>query len=236
MNINEWRNGINLCIDNALRFFKDGEILMKNGSYGHACFSFITAFEELGVAYYIIDHFNTPQPAKLKKFLNHVKKLSLTSFRSTPYLTGDHNILLEYLKLAEKQLTTQNSFEESRKTEREILAFGNELRRINSLKYIRNRGLYIELNKSKTTFQTPKEIHHGYALILFLVVSAVLPLIQVEIDQVFKFGTRNVKYSECEAALVQAMIKGMELVKILTSLVPELTNRSIINVIKSPDF
>ncbi len=215
MDIDVWRNGINLYIENALQLNEDGKVLMQNKSFGHACFSFITALEELGVAYYIMDHFNAPQPAKLKNFLNHVKKLSLSSFKITPYLTRDQNTLIEYLKLTEQYLLSQNNSKEKKKTEKEIIALGNELRKINSLKYLRNRGLYIELNRSKKAFQTPKELQQGYAYILSLIISGILPLIQAERDQIFKFGTENKKYREYELIFIQAMTKSMELNKIL---------------------
>lgn len=215
MDLEEWQKGINLAIDNALQLFKDGELLMKNGSYGHACFSFITAFEELGVALYILDHFNTPQPKELKKFLRHVKKLSLSSYRVTLYLTSDQNLLLEFLKLAEKQLTTQYNTPAEKKIEKNIREFGDKLRKLNSLWYIRNRGLYIELTQSLSAFQTPKEMHQGYATILFIIVSSVLPLIQAERDLYFKFGEDNKEHREQEAKFFQVMIKFMELLQIL---------------------
>ena len=62
MKVNKWREGINICIDNVLQLFNDGTTLMEKGSYGHACFLFLTAFEETAVAYFIIDRFDTPVP------------------------------------------------------------------------------------------------------------------------------------------------------------------------------
>jgi len=49
MDLETWRNGIDICIDNVLRLYEDGKLLIENGSFGHACFSFITAFEEMGL-------------------------------------------------------------------------------------------------------------------------------------------------------------------------------------------
>ena len=62
MEVNKWREGINICIENVLQLYNDGKLLMENGSYGHACFFFLTAFEETAVAYFIIDRFDSPSP------------------------------------------------------------------------------------------------------------------------------------------------------------------------------
>jgi len=51
MNLETWRSGINISIENVLNLYKDGNLLLGNGSYGHECFYYINTLEEMGVAY-----------------------------------------------------------------------------------------------------------------------------------------------------------------------------------------
>ncbi len=82
MDLYTWRKGITVSIDNVIQLYKDGNLLMENGSFGHACFTFITTFEEMGVALFILGNFDEPKPRKLEKFLNHSKKITISNITS----------------------------------------------------------------------------------------------------------------------------------------------------------
>ena len=72
MKLDDWREGINLCIGNIDQLIKDGELLLKHKSYGHAYFSFYTAMEEISVVNFIMQRCYSPDPEGLKKFLEHL--------------------------------------------------------------------------------------------------------------------------------------------------------------------
>ena len=58
MELDVWQKGLKLCIENITRLRDDGLILMENGSYGHAYFSFYTAMEEFWKAYFVPGQLN----------------------------------------------------------------------------------------------------------------------------------------------------------------------------------
>lgn len=54
MKVEEWQKGINISINNGIELYENGKLLIDKGSYGHGLFLFITALEEISVAYFIM--------------------------------------------------------------------------------------------------------------------------------------------------------------------------------------
>lgn len=147
MKLKKWKEGVNYCVENAIRMRDDGEILMKNGSYGHAYFSFYTAMEELGVALYILKHFNKPNPKKVYKFLmSHERKRTLMTFDFFSEKIQDLEIPKDYLK---DVYLSGEEFE---------IWMGKKLNKQLEIWDKRNRGIYVSLKKGFSDWITPKEI------------------------------------------------------------------------------
>ena len=72
---------------------------MKKGSFAHAYFFFITAFEEMAASYYIMVNYENPKPTMLhhKEFLRHLKKYAFSRFY-TFLLTGNYEYIHDYVE------------------------------------------------------------------------------------------------------------------------------------------
>lgn len=225
MDLDTWRKGMTVSIDNVLQLYKDGILLMENGSFGHACFSFVTAFEEMGVALFILGTFNEPNPTKLEKFLNHSKKIGLsniTSLITTMEPFGNiRNLYHALLKDKEK------NFEINKKQKSEVRKFADELQKLENLWYLRIHGLYVSLNNSKTDFLSPTHIGKEHAERLKEKLKTALPFLQVERDMLMKFGTPKLnefdfiknyleifsKFEEANAAFLEGSIEKLDKLK-----------------------
>ena len=206
-----WQNGLNQGIQNAMKLYTDASLLIKNNSYGHASFLLITAFEEIGAVYYILDHFDTPQPKELDNFLNHHKKMALTSFKMIPLITTDLQIFYEYLKIRRRQIVSNNK----EKVKKDTLKLGSELKKRNSQWYLRNHSLYLKLNESKSQFTTPEEISRDITINLQTLVKFVLTIARVDRDMAFEFGVDTEEMKKSELELVNSIINLFKLLKIL---------------------
>lgn len=189
MDVEKWQKGVNVCIDNILRLNKDGKLLMENGSYGHACFSFITAFEEMGVAYFIMANYDTPKPKKLKGFLTHNKKIAVANL-VTLFSTGEpfgnmRKLFDAFIKDKEKE------FRFNKKDKSEIREFTKDIQEQESQWYFRNRGIYVSINNSNTDFLSPANISEIHAQKLKSKLEEILPHLQSERDLVMKYGSSS---------------------------------------------
>ena len=197
MNLKTWQKGIDISIENVIQLYEDGKLLMDNSSYGHACFSFFTAFEEMGVAYFILGNYDTPKPQKLEKFLNHKKKLiipNLISLITTQDPSG-------YMRKFYKAIRENND----KKKKSEIYKFTDEIQKAENLWYLRIHGIYVSLNNSKTNFLSPTHITKEHAEKLKAKLEKALPYLQVERDIHKKFG----KMDEIEAKEVENLFKAL---------------------------
>lgn len=215
LNLEEWRKGINLCIKNVIQFYKDGILLMKNKSFSHACFSFITSFEEAAVAYFIMENFDNPKPKQLKDLFDHRRKLSLSSFKSAPFMARNYSIVREYLNIIEKKLLQKLDPKDHEFSEEDMLDFGKSLREQNNLMYLRNRSIYVRMNRTKTSFITPKMIKEGIVKALYNLLSIFIPQLLVERDFLFKFGSSSLEMMKCELQLAKAINSVFEISEIL---------------------
>lgn len=191
MNLEKWRAGINKSIENVKDLFKDAGILMNNKSFTRACFFFISAFEELAVAYFIMDNFDKPKPKKLKNFLNHRKKLSISSFMSFA-ISMNYELLMRYLDTF-KKLNLQNLELDSKNFKKtDLYKFGEELQKAQNLMYFRNRSIYISLNQSLTNFTCPRDIETSvaqkFAVQLYYNLISMITTIQIQRDMFFEHG------------------------------------------------
>lgn len=150
MDLTKWKKGLKLCFSNAVRLRDDGELLLNNGSYGHAYFSFYTAMEELGLALIILKSFKEPKPKELQKFVrskqSHQKKSMLNVFDFFKEEIKNLNLPKDYLK----------KLWESGKTYEQFIA--EKLDKKLGIWEKRNRGIYLSLNKNYTYWLTPQDI------------------------------------------------------------------------------
>ena len=225
MELKEWQNGLRLCMENIIDLFIDANILMNQNKWSRGCFLFITAYEELATAFYILGNFNTPKPEKLKELLWHSKKMAVSSFLTFP-ATGNVKILQEYFKKYIKidfdkfDLSTDNIYK------KEWYKFGDQIQREESFSYWRNFFLYLSFSPGKSTFLTPriisKAVKARIALELFNKLSIAIPIMQVLILKLFASKTKEIDIQEilfkgADMELFERMSVILEFDKILTS-------------------
>jgi AbiV family abortive infection protein len=144
----KWREGLNLSLKNAIQLRDDGDLLMKKGSLGHAYFSFYSALEELGVALYIISHYNDLPDLKNSQnfFKSHKEKTALMIF--------------DYFKSANDEIELKKEF--YFKLQKTGKSFDYEYSRLidKHLKIWKNRnwGVYTSLNENLSDWSSPKRI------------------------------------------------------------------------------
>lgn len=220
MEINNWRKGINISIENAIELFNNGKLLIEKGSYGHGLFLVITASEELSIAYFIMESYNTPRPDQLQTngFLNHQKKLALTSFKSGQ-LTNIDNIPLQEKLLKKHQDIIQKEIDKKASAfyEKVYRNLGKEIIDEYNLWELRNRGIYVDLNLNKTTFICPQDITKEQALKVVSFVDKQIFYAQMQRDILFKYGTVNPKILKAVKRDYEETEKVFRLVKILTN-------------------
>lgn len=62
MELKEWQNGAKLCLQNIIDLFIEANMLMNQKRWSRGCFLFITAYEELATAFYILGNYKAPNP------------------------------------------------------------------------------------------------------------------------------------------------------------------------------
>ncbi|MFX1479929.1 MAG: AbiV family abortive infection protein [Promethearchaeota archaeon] len=232
MDLDNWHKGISLGIDNALRLYSDALHLIKQNSYDHACFLLITAFEELGAIYYIIDRFGIPDPEGIEDFFDHRKKMALTSFNIIPMVMNQSQIFYEYLKIRRRQILSGFDSRKREKADKAALKLGGDISKRNSLWYLRNHSLYLELNEANTQFTSPKEIPREIVINLQILVKHVLTIIQVDRDLLFAFGPDTQVMNEFEKNMVNSMITVL---KTLISLQEGAIDKIVESQVLSPE-
>ena len=150
MKLKKWQKGLELYVRNAEQLRDDGELLMENGSYGHAYFSFYTALEEVGMVLFILENWEKQNTKELQKLIkskgSHKKKSKIMIFDSFTEKIKDLNLPENHLK---EMFQTEESIEDfyARKLD-EGLGIWEK----------RNRGIYVSLNKEKNDWLTPQDI------------------------------------------------------------------------------
>ncbi len=150
MNLKRWQEGLSLCMDNVIRLRDDGKLLMEQGSFGHAYFSFYTAIEELGVAFYILINYHHPKPKELKKFIHskgsHKKKVYLQIFDMFKSKIKELPLPDDHLK---ELFKTGESLQEyyARILDMHLELFDK-----------RNKGIYFSPNKSSSDWLAPQSM------------------------------------------------------------------------------
>ena len=78
-------NGVKLCLKNARRLIKDANLLIDNGSYGHALFFVCTSLEEISKAFmYAFSRLESQKIEEMKEVRNHdIKYLYYLAFLLT---------------------------------------------------------------------------------------------------------------------------------------------------------
>ena len=213
MDIKEWRNGIQLSINNGIQLYNDGIALKKTESYGHAIFSFVTALEEIAVAYYILERFDKPEPEGIKGFFNHKKKLSLSSLRSE--VPRKYVNVIDYYELRKKQLKLEIEGKIDSQIEKRFFKIGDRARKSMSLWYLRNRGIYLSLNKEKSKFLSPNELNKKTTERIANFVYTQLVNIMIERDIYFKFGSESIEMKQLDLEIVKSMLNLVKLKEII---------------------
>jgi len=196
MELKEWQNGFKLCLQNIIAIFQEANVLMTLNRWSRGCFLFITAYEELATAFYILGNYNTPNPKQLKELLYHPKKLAISSFLTFP-ATGDLRILQEYfnkyikIKFEDFDLKKENFHKE------EWYKFGNKLQQEESLSYWRKSFLYLSISHGKTKFFSPnsisKEVKARIAIGLCYKLSFIIPVLQLLMFKISKSDKIDIK-------------------------------------------
>ena len=191
MDVKEWQRGINISINNGIELYDNGKLLIDKGSCGHGLFFLITALEEISVAYFIMESFNTPRPDQLqrRKFLEHRKKMALTNYKAAQFAFFDDNIIQEKLVKENKRIL-------QKEINNKVSAFydkvyrnvGKEITEEIKLWELRNRGIYVSLNKDKTSFLSPQDISKEKALEIARLVNLQIIHVQIQRDVLFKYG------------------------------------------------
>ena len=150
MNLKRWQEGLSLCMNNIIRLRDDGELLMEQGSFGHAYFSFYTAIEELGVAFYILSNYHNPKPKELNKLIHskdsHKRKAYLHIFDMYKSKIKDLPLPKDHLK---ELFKTGESFEEY---------YARILDKHYGIWDKRNRGIYFSPNKNYSDWLVPQSL------------------------------------------------------------------------------
>jgi len=186
---------------------------MKNGSYGHACFFFLTAFEETAVAYFIIDRFDSPSPEKLhqREFLNHLKKFSLARFK-TFLISGDLRSFNNFLKILREKI--HNGDIEN--YEFKIKKMEKKIQRRNRFWNFRNNCIYTSLDQRTLKYKSPKDIDQNTSINLSKKLRLLLAYLQVHRDVVFKYGPKYLEYTLDDLSIYESLESLFELIRIIS--------------------
>lgn len=210
MKLKTWQNGVNIVIDNVISLYNDGILLMENGSFGHACFSFYTAMEEIGVAYFIFSLYNNPNTNKLRSFLNHRKKMAATNlieliFSAKPF--GDMGELYRAL------LHDMKGDYRSGKKPSRVSKIIKDIQDKDNLWYLRNHGIYVSLNNDRTNFLSPSLLERNLAESIKKKLEFILPILKTERDMFMKFGAIRRTEIMASEKMTKRLLSGEKLNK-----------------------
>lgn len=182
MELEEWQNGAKLCLQNIIDLFYEANILMNQKRWSRGCFLFITAYEELATAFFILGNYRTPNPKQLKKLLWHPKKLAVSSFL-TFGASGNLKRLQEYFNQFIKIKFDDFNLKEEDFYQKDWYKFGYNLQKEESLSYWRKTFLYLSISPGKSKFFSPqmisKEVKAKIALGLYYKLSVAIPILQI---------------------------------------------------------
>ena len=199
MDLKEWQKGLKLCFDNILDLFQEANLLINQKRWSRGCFLFITAYEELATAFFILGNFNSPKPKQLKRLLWHPKKLAVSSFLTFP-ASGNMKILQDYFKKFIKIDFNEFNLKEDDIYAKEWYKFGDELQKEERLPYWRKCFLYLSKPPGKSTFFRPriisKSVKAKIARDLYYKLSLAIPLLQLLIFKLLSSKSKEVNIKE----------------------------------------
>lgn len=223
MELKEWQNGFKLCLQNIIALFQEANMLMTFKRWSRGCFLFITAYEELATAFYILGNYNAPNPKELKKLLNHPKKLAVSSFLTFP-ATGDVKLLQEYFNKYLKINFEDFDLKKEDFHQEEWYKFGNKLQQEESLSYWRNLFLYLSISPGKTNFLSPNLISKGnkarIAIGLNYKLSFIIPILQLiafKISKSEKFDFKEFLFKNVDMELWKLIDNILEFDKVVAT-------------------
>lgn len=223
MDIKEWQRGINVSINNGIELYNNGKSLIKKGSYGHGLFFLITALEEISVAYFIMESFDTPRPDQLqrRKFLEHSKKMALTNYKAGQFAFLGNNAIQEKILKENKRLLQKDiSNRVSAFYDKIYRNIGKDITKGINLWDLRNRGIYVRLNRENTQFLSPQDISKEKVLEIARLVDRQILHVQMQRDMLFKFGGVSNQ-------IRKLLLEEYERVEIIFELARILKNKSI---------
>ena len=182
MELVEWQKGAKLCLQNIIDLFYEANILMNLKRWSRGCFLFITAYEELATAFFILGNYNSPNPKKLKELLWHPKKLAVSSFL-TFGASGNLKRLQDYFNKYIKIKFDDFNLKEEDFHQKDWYKFGNNIQKEESLSYWRKNFLYLSISPGKSKFFSPRmisnEVKAKIAVGLYYKLSLVIPILQI---------------------------------------------------------
>lgn len=199
MDLKEWQKGLTLCFDNIFDLFQEANLLMSQKRWSRGIFLFITAYEELATAFFILGNYTSPKPKELKKLFRHPKKLAVSSFLTFPAF-GNMKILQDYFKKFIKIDFNEFNLKEDDIYDKEWYKFGDELQKEESLSYWRKCFLYLSISPGKSTFFSPriisKSVKAKIARDLYYKLSLAIPLLQLLIFKLLSSKSKEVNIKE----------------------------------------
>ena len=183
-----------------------------------------------------MENFDNPKPKQLKDLFMHRKKLSLSSFKSAPIMARNYSIMREYFNIIENQLLHKLDPKDHEFSENDMLNLGKSLREQSNLMYLRNRSIYVRMNRTKTSFITPKMIKEETIKALYLLLSFFIPQLLVDRDLLFKFGSSSLEIVNCELKFVKAINNVIEISEILNEGSIEKLNKTQAIDLQDSDF
>lgn len=223
MEIKEWQKGLEICTKNIIDLFQEANIFMNLKRWSRGCFLFITAYEELATAFFILGNYDTPKPKELKKLLWHPKKLAISSFLTFP-ATGNLKILQEYFKKFAKIKFEDFNLKEEDFYQKDWYKFGDKIQLEESLSYWRKNFLYLSISPGKTKFFGPQTISKAVkakiAIGLYYKLSYIIPILQIvilKISRSEKVDIREVLFDNVDVEIYKLLENIYDFDKIVST-------------------
>jgi AbiV family abortive infection protein len=193
--LKKWQEGMDISIANIEQLLKDGYILMKNGSYGHAFFLLITAFEEIAIVYFIMDNYNNPKPRELhkRKFLTHFKKYAYSRFK-TFLMTGHINFLKEYLNIIKNAI----EYHKKKPNIKKLKNLEKKVQTIDNIWNLRNDSIYTSIDQNSLEFKSPLNFDKRITINTYNSLKFLICNLKVQKDSIVHFGPKVLEFDKYE--------------------------------------
>lgn len=144
--------------------------------------------------------------------------MALTNFKSAP-LTFMNNIPILEKNVKENKRMLEKEIGDKKIDLTDISNYqsGVDIKKRKKLWYLRNRGIYVGLNKDKTQFISPQDITKEQALEIARLVDKQLVHVQMLRDMLFKFGVVSEEFKRRASNIYELGESFLQLARILES-------------------